>query len=171
MPARRSSSWCRAATAGEPRHGSGDKKDARLAFGEGWGNALSGIVWTPNTEYADSYDPGQTAGFGFDVQDNSAFEDPSPGWYSEASVQAILYDLFDAGTGEAFDTVTLGLGPIYDVQTGAQVTTTAVTSLFSFITALKAQNPAAAAAIDTLTRYRSVGGEAVKLLPAQETKK
>jgi hypothetical protein len=72
-------------------------------------------------------------------------------------VQSILFDVFD-GANEAHDTVALGLGPIYDVMTGGQKNTTAMTTLFSFITALKAANPAQATAIDTLTRFRGVVG-------------
>ncbi|MGZ6124192.1 MAG: PKD domain-containing protein, partial [Myxococcales bacterium] len=136
-------------------HGAGDIKDARLAFGEGWGNALSAMVWSPRTAYTDSSGPQQGQGFGFDLEDNSA-SDPFPGWYSEGSVQSILYDLFDSGSAEAFDTVALGLGPIYDAMTGGEKNTTAMTTLFSFISALKAANPAQSAAIDTLTRYRNV---------------
>ncbi len=138
-------------------HGAGDIKDPRLAFGEGWGNALSAMVWSPNTVYTDSSGTRQGQGFGFDLEDNVA-SDPNPGWFSEGSVQSILYDLFDSGSGEAFDTVALGLGPIYDAMTGGEKNTTAMTTLFSFITALKTANPAQAAAIDTLTRNRNVVG-------------
>jgi hypothetical protein len=138
-------------------HGAGDIKDPRLAFGEGWGNALSAMIWSPRTVYTDSSGPSQGQGFGFDLEDNTS-NDPIPGWFSEGSVQSILYDLFDSGSGEAFDTVALGLGPIYDVMTGGEKNTTAMTTLFSFISALKAANPSQAAAIDTLTRYRNVVG-------------
>ena len=138
------------------RHSAGDLKDARLAFGEGWGNALSGMVWAPNTVYADSTGAGQAKGFGYDLEDNAG-RDPNPGWYSEASIQAILFDLFDdSGTTEPFDKVALGLGPIFDAMTVAQKATPAFTTLFSLVAALKAALPAQAAAIDTLTAYRGV---------------
>ena len=137
-------------------HSSGDIKDPRLAFGEGWGNGLSAIIWSPATTYTDSSGTGQAGGFFFDME-NNASDDPNPGWYSEGSVQSIFYDLFD-GANEANDTVALGLGPIYDAMTGAEKTTPALTTLFSFITALKAVSPGSAAAIDALTRYRGVVG-------------
>ncbi|HZR10087.1 MAG TPA: hypothetical protein VFA79_16000 [Myxococcales bacterium] len=117
-------------------HGAGDVKDPRLAFGEGWGNALSAMVWSPNTVYSDSSGTRQGQGFGFDLEDNTS-SDPVPGWFSETSVQSILYDLFDSGSNEAFDGVALGLGPIYDVMTGGEKNTTALTTLYSFIAALK----------------------------------
>lgn len=138
-------------------HGAGDIKDPRLAFGEGWGNALSAMIWSPQTVYTDSSGPSQAQGFGFDLENNTA-NDPTPGWYSEGSVQSILYDLFDSGSAEAFDGVALGLGPIYDAMTSGEKNTTAMTTLFSFVTALKAANPAQASAIDTLTRFRNVVG-------------
>ena len=138
-------------------HGAGDVKDPRLAFGEGWGNALSAMVWAPNTVYSDSAGAQQSQGFGFDLEDNAA-SDPNPGWFSEASVQSILYDIFDIGSNEPFDGVALGLGPIYDAMTVGEKNTTALTTLYSFITALKALYPSQATAIDTLTRYRNVVG-------------
>ena len=44
----------------------------------------------------------------------------------------------------------IGFGPIYNVMTGQQVTTPAFTSIFSFATYLKQQNPGDAAFIDAL---------------------
>jgi hypothetical protein len=85
--------------------------------------------------------------------------DPTPGWFSEASVQSVLYDLFDPAN-ESFDNVALGLGPIYDVMTGPQKFTPAVTSIFSFIAALKAAPGTSAstiAAIDSLTSKSRMG--------------
>jgi hypothetical protein len=139
-------------------HGFGDLKDPTLAWSEGWGNGLSGIIWAPNSIYTDASGSKQASGFGLDVEDNSSNEDPNPGWFSEATVQAVLYDLFDSGSTEAWDTIALGLGPIYDVQTGAQKTTSAATTLFSFIAGLKAANPGSVGAIDTLTAYRGALG-------------
>jgi hypothetical protein len=140
------------------QHSSGEIKDARLAFSEGWGNGLSGIIWSPNTVYTDASGPRQAEGFGFDLEDNVT-ADSNPGWYSEASVQSILFDVFDdSGADEAFDEVSLGLGPIYDAMTGGLRTASAMTSLFSFIAALKSVSPDDAVAIDSLTRFRDVVG-------------
>jgi len=137
-------------------HSLGDLEDARLAFSEGWGNGLSAVIWAPNTVYTDATGPQQADGFGFDMEANAG-SDPNPGWFSEASVQSILFDVFDgSGAGEAFDEVSLGLGPIYDAMTGGHRSTPALTSLFSFISALKAVSPDATAAIDTLTEHRGV---------------
>ncbi|RSZ56629.1 hypothetical protein HF313_12575 [Massilia atriviolacea] len=134
-------------------HGSGDIVDPRLAFGEGWGNALSAMILFPDANYKDTGGVGQArTTLVIDMETNDA-DDPTPGWFSEASVQSVLYDLFDPAN-ESFDKVALGLGPIYDIMTGGQKSTSAVTSIFSFTNALKAVPGTSAstlAAIDSLT--------------------
>lgn len=134
-------------------HGAGDIIDPRLAFGEGWGNALSAIILFPDAKYRDTGGAGQAqTTLVIDMESNDS-NDPKPGWFSEASVQSVLYDLFDPAN-ESFDDVALGLGPIYDIMTGGQKSTPAVTSIFSFISALKAVPGTSAstiAAIDSLT--------------------
>jgi len=134
-------------------HGSGDINDPRLAFGEGWGNALSAMLLYPDAKYKDSGGVGQASTqLVIDLEANGS-DDPNPGWFSESSVQSVLYDFFDPAN-ESFDGVSLGLGPIYDVMTGGQKTTSALTSIFSFVKALKAlpgTSAATIAAIDTLT--------------------
>ena len=80
-------------------HTRGDQLDFRVAFGEGWGNALSAMV-TGQSVYRDVSGPQQSQGFAFDVE--GPFRPGSinqrPGWYSEESVQEILFDLFDNST-------------------------------------------------------------------------
>jgi hypothetical protein len=140
-------------------HEGGAILDPRVAFGEGWGNALSAMIMFPDALYKDTAGVGQAmTGLVIDLETNGA-NDPNPGWFSEASVQTLLYDLFDPAN-ESFDGVELGLGPIYDVMTGGQKTTPALTSIFSFITALKAipgTSAATFAAIETLTTKSHLG--------------
>lgn len=133
-------------------HSTGDKKDISLAFGEGWGNALSAIVFDPDFLYADTYGSRQQSGFSLNMK---ASTDPNPGWFSEASIQMLLYGFYDS-VSTANDTVALGLGPIYDVMVGAQKTTSAQTSLFSFVSALKASNPTSASKIDTFVTSKGI---------------
>ena len=122
-------------------HTTGDQLDMRVAFGEGWGNALSAMV-TGDSVYRDTLAAGQGQGFDFDVEGETRV---NPGWYSEFSVQEILYDIFDAaqdlqqGTGVT-DEVNLGFAPIFDVFVNVQRTTPVVTSVFPFINAIKARN-------------------------------
>lgn len=118
-------------------HGGGDKLDMRVAFGEGWGNAWSGMA-TDDPVYADS-NTGTSGGFTIDVEND---EDPtSIGWFSETSVQAYLYDLYDATNGDITnDDIALGFDDIYAALVGGEVTTPALTSVFSFTEALLAAN-------------------------------
>lgn len=141
------------------RHGPGDVLDPRIAFGEAWGNAVASMV-LPETVYADStWSGGSLHTFGFDTEtEPNPTDDPTPSGFSESSVLRVLYDLYDAtNAGESFDQVGVGLGPIYDVLTGPQKTTDAMTTLASFVTGLKAQPGANATAINTLLQRYGIG--------------
>ena len=135
-------------------HSAGDWLDPAVAFGEGWGNALSAMVLYPDAVYADTYGVDQSSGFDIDMDDNVG-EDPEPGWFSEASVQSILYDLFDPEV-EAWDGLEFGLGPLYDVMVGAQKSTPARTTIFSFIDGLRQAYPSDSTAINALTSQHSI---------------
>lgn len=150
----------RADSPGGP-HGTGDVLDPRLAFGEGYGNALAAML-LPESTYADTiWYGGAIVASGFDAETApSPTDDPSPGPFSEMSVMRALYDLFDGGGAESFDAVALGLGPIYDVLTGPERTTQAFTTIGSFIAGLKAQagiDASTRASIDTLLAHYGIG--------------
>ena len=130
-------------------HGGGDRLDMRVAFGEGFGNAWSGII-TDDPYYRDSYGTNQAQGFSINVENNAV---SNPGWFSESSVQSILYDIYD---GSNDDTATLGLQPIYDVLTGKQRNTDAFTSIFSFMTYMKEENPSDAVALNALLATHNI---------------
>jgi len=81
----------------------------------------------------------------------------NPGWFSEASIQRIIYDLWDSTNESANnDTLTLGFTPIHQVLTGAEKTTPAFTSLFTFIKALKDANPSDSTAIDSIVANENI---------------
>ncbi|MHC9511562.1 PKD domain-containing protein [Kangiella sp. M94] len=128
-------------------HAGGQRLDMRVAFGEGFGNAWSGMI-TDDSFYRDSYGSNQAQGFSINVENNNV---SNKGWFSEGSVQAILYDIYD---GLNDDTVTLGLEPIYNILINEQKNSEAFTSIFSFITYLRQNNPGQVAQIDNL-----VGGQ------------
>jgi hypothetical protein len=113
-------------------HGTGDVLDPRLAFGEGWGNALSAMMLYPNVTYFDTTGTRQQSGFGHNLESDS--NSSNPGWFSERSVELILFDLFDSDS-DTNDTVSLGIGPIYDVMVGELKTTSSFGTLFPFINA------------------------------------
>jgi hypothetical protein len=132
--------------------GSETPLDLRVAFGEGWGNAFSGMV-LGGPIYRDS-----SQGMDFDFQIDMETDDPlNEGWFSEASVQEILWDLFDPAN-EPDDTLALGFAPIFGVMTTAQVQTDALTSIYTFITGLRAANQGSAAAITALASDEDIEG-------------
>ncbi len=130
------------------QHGYGDSLDIRLAFGEGWGNAWSAIA-TDDPIYFDTF---QSSGWNMNIETASK---NNPGWFSEASVQRILYDLYDSND-DGFDTLSLGFKPLYNVFVGAQKTTPAFTTIFSFIKALKDENVDEQGAIDSIVGSESI---------------
>lgn len=70
-------------------HSGVDFLDMRVAFSEGFANALSGIMLN-DPVYRDSFGSQQGQGFSFDVSDNII---NNPGWYKEDSAQAFVYDV------------------------------------------------------------------------------
>jgi hypothetical protein len=123
-------------------HGEGERLDIRVAFSEGFGNAWSAIV-TDDPIYADT---AGNRGWFMDIEHDDSID---AGFWSEVSVQKIIYDLYDEDN-ESHDTLSLGLEPIYDILTTTQRETKAFTSIFSFITLLKQKNPLYGSQIDAL---------------------
>ena len=135
-------------------HGLGDLLDLRLAFGEGWGNAVSAMTLN-DPQYRDSFD-GIDNDFGFNLENEP---DPSPGWYSETSAGGLIWDLFDgASATEPFDTVAGGFAPIFTAMTTQQRNTTALTSVFSFLDGYLAANPTASAGVAQLKGMQQIFG-------------
>ncbi|MFK8016055.1 MAG: hypothetical protein AB8G17_11520 [Gammaproteobacteria bacterium] len=141
-------------------HSGGDRLDLRVAFSEGYGYALAGMV-TDDPITRDSGGFNQGGGFSIDVEDDNFATNPSgnrnPGWFSEGSVQLILYDLYDSDA-DGIDTVALGFGPIHDVLTGDFSNDTAVTSIFSFAEYMRAAQPADVAGINSLLEAKNIVG-------------
>jgi len=115
-------------------HSIGDRLDPRLAFGEGWATALSGMA-LGNQLYCDTSAPGSLGGFGIGAESGSY---DAAGWYDEISVVRFIYDMWDNNDdGGGVDTVSVGFTPIYEVMTGPQASTEAFTTVFSFAAALR----------------------------------
>jgi hypothetical protein len=114
-------------------HGPGDLLDMRVAFGEGWATAMSGMA-LDSPSYCDTlWFGGNLTGFEINAESESGF---TAGWYSESSIMKIIYDLWDTDDDGA-DNSSIGFGLIYDVMTGPQAVTSAFTSIFTFATELK----------------------------------
>jgi len=131
-------------------HSGGQELDMRVAMGEGFGNALSGMI-TGDPFYRDSSGNQQSRGFAINVETN----DPA-GWYDESTVQSVLYDIFDTAS-DGDDTLSLGLAPIYEVFTAASYIDQPIfTSIFSFLAELRTQQAGSAAVIDTFAAARGI---------------
>jgi hypothetical protein len=134
-------------------HSLNNRLDMRVAFSEGFGNALAGFI--DNPRYRDSFGNAQGQDFGFELEANAYAQ---PGWYSEGSVQSILYDIMDASS-DGPDIVSGGLGPIYRTLISsdyADIDTT--TTIYAFDTALKTEGTLPAAALDALLAAQNIVG-------------
>ncbi len=127
--------------------------DPRLAMSEGWSNAWSAMS-LDDSVYRDTSGFGQANAFSFDIESNTTF---NPGWYNESSVHSVLYDVFDQ-SNDGLDTIGLGFGPIYQTLTGAYGTSEPLTTVFSFMTSLKAGQPGAADAVNALLEGQDIVG-------------
>ncbi len=116
-------------------HSAGDALDIRVAFGEGFGNAMSAIA-TDNPIYFDTSGFNQASGWYMNIE---SAPPENPGWFSEASIQRILYDLYDKDN-EGADQASLGFKPIFNAMVGKERNAKAFTSIFTFIDALKSEN-------------------------------
>ena len=138
-------------------HSQNNRLDIRVAFSEGFANAFSGIV-SDDPVYRDSNGINQGNGFGCNVENNNCL---SEGWYSECSVQAIVYDLYDNASdiinaSEIVDTLGFGFTPVFDVLINEQKNTSAMISIFSFIYQFKQKNSAEASDIDALVSAQGI---------------
>jgi hypothetical protein len=124
-------------------HGGDDRLDFRVAFGEGWGNAYAAMSLL-DPAYRDSFE-GIDSDFSFNLESDGSLD----GWFSESSVGEILWDIYDVGS-ESGDTVALGFSPIYATMTGTQISTEALTSIFSFAEGIRAVSLTASTSIETL---------------------
>lgn len=126
-------------------HSQRDKLDMRVAFSEGWGNAWSGMA-LGSPIYADSGQAGQAGGFTINVAQSPAANDQ--GWFSEDSVQFLMFSFHEAST--------VGFGPIFRVMTGPMKSSAPFTAIHNFATLLKAEAPGGVAAINTLLQGQQI---------------
>jgi hypothetical protein len=146
-------------------HGLGDKLDARVAFGEGFGYAFAAIALNDPVARDSFVDaqcaPSNQCSSTFNVETNPVTNGPgTPAgnfgcWCSESSVWSILWDLAD-NVADSNDTLALGFQPIWDVLIGDEKVTPAFTTIFSFTKALKVARPGDSAAIDTLLAAQNI---------------
>ncbi len=144
-------------------HGLGSLLDPRVAFDEGSASALSAVL-LDDPRYVDTGWIATIArttlqdAFGWDAETApDPTDDPAPGPFSEFSVLRALYDLADAGPGEAYDAIALGAGPIWDALAGPQRTTPALTTIASFVAGLKRQAGVDGPTVDAVLAHYDIG--------------
>jgi hypothetical protein len=145
-------------TIGGP-HSLGERIDMRVAFSEGFANAFSGMVLN-DPLYRDSYSDRLCGDCDFYFNMESRVT-PAPGWYSEDSVQSIAWDLYDDPNDDA---VAVGYAPMYSVFTDELRTGVPLTSLFAFITALKARPGIPVAQVNSLVEAQGVPGTSLGIV-------
>ncbi len=128
-------------------HATNDLLDPRLAYGEGLGNAMSGL-FLDDPQYSDTTSSG---GFGFNLESGSH---TLKGFYSEASVQSVIWDLFDTNN-ETGDNLSLGFAPVWNAVLALK-DIDGITSLHEFIKALKNARPGDVTDIDSILALENV---------------
>jgi hypothetical protein len=123
-------------------HGLDELSDRRLAFSEGWGNAWSGIA-LGRSNYTDSVGASQALGSNFSL---STGPSSNAGWYREASIQSIFWNLNSQ----------VGFKPIHDAMTGTFRSGATVTSIHPFAFAFNATTPGSASAMNALLAGQSI---------------
>ncbi len=140
-------------------HSGGDKQDPRIAFGEGFGNAFSGMV-TDDRHYVDTGGASQNSTMLYSDLEANNPEPGSIGWFSEASIESVLYDIYDSADDGA-DTLSLGFAPIYSAFVNGQKNAGSFTTIYSFASFLKAGNPSSSAKINAILQRENISPNAV----------
>jgi hypothetical protein len=138
-----------------------DIEDPRLSFDEGWATAFAGLVLNTSI-YRDSLGPGFE--YDFDLQN------PNPayprGWYTETSVQKVL---FNAGAGGQFGGLGIGVDGLLRTFAGAYQNTESLASIFSYAYQLKIDQSGLANAIASLFVNESIDGNNISPFAENET--
>ena len=140
-----------------------ERLDMRLAFSEGFGDALGAII-TDDPLYRDTFGPFQARAGTRNMEANPvnpAADANRIGWYHSLSVAAMLYDLYDT-TNDGADRLSLGLAPIYNTLTSDGFKNNRYyTSIYTFAGQLPEHVPDRAATqsgLDALLRRHNIFG-------------
>ena len=136
-------------------HSLTDRLDARVAFSEGWGNALSAFILNDET-YRDSSGASQRFGFSFNLENPRV---RNPGWFNEASISAVLYDILDTQS-ETADEISAGLDPLYATLTGTKYKNSPVfATIFSLSDALRQNAKIDNESLNNLLASQEISGQ------------
>lgn len=136
----------RSDTIGGP-HSQTSYLDPRVAFSEGFANAFSAILLN-DPIYVDTFGIGSKDGIIIDLEENSV---ENAGWFSEASIQSVIYDIFD-NIDDENDQVSFGISQIFNaILDPSYVESEELLTIFSYIEAFKRTNSVHQNGIDQLT--------------------
>lgn len=134
-----------------------DRLDPRVAYGEGFGNAFSGMA-LDDPVYRDDFGPGAGDAFDFSVEATNFVATLPRGWFNEASVQSILWDLFDSSS-DGLDNISAGFQPIYDVlESDAYLNQPDFTTIYGFVSDFRDSTSFSDADIDALLDQQDIFG-------------
>jgi Bacterial pre-peptidase C-terminal domain len=133
-------------------HSIGDMLDPRLAWSEGWANVFSSIVRN-DPVWRDSSGLNGAIVYRFDVEENAPPADKEPGYWSEASVDSILWDIFDEHV-DAGDDVQYAFAQIWAAFTDLR--NDRFVYLPYFLEHFIARYPSSADAIRAIVQSRSI---------------
>jgi hypothetical protein len=133
------------------RHVMGDMLDPRVAWSEGWANFFAAAARN-DAIWRDSRGANGVGLLRFDREENVPGND-RPGYWSEASVDTILWDLYDDHVDNA-DEVQYSFAQIWGAFTDLR--TDRFVYLPYFLEHFLTRNPAAADAVRTIVQSRSI---------------
>ncbi|MGM8225804.1 hypothetical protein ACSV5M_04435 [Cellvibrio sp. ARAG 10.3] len=116
-------------------HQYGDYLDMRVAFSEGFGNAFAAMM-LDDPIYRDSIGFNQSNSFMYDVREKNH---PVRGWYSEASVESVLYNYFLSSANKTAKDFSPILSTLTD---GSYYNADSLATIFLFAERLVARYPA-----------------------------
>lgn len=127
--------------------------DMRVAYSEGLGNALAGVV-NGDPFYVDSSGPNQADSFTLNLETKNPL---SPtGWFSEDSIQTILFDITDPNN-EGQDTLSLGMAGLFSVIADTSFKqSAALSSIFSFAESFKTVHTGSSVGLDNLLQAHNI---------------
>jgi hypothetical protein len=150
-------------------HGFGDRLDMRVAFGEGFGYAFAAIVLNDSFTHDSYVFNGTQRSSVFDVETNPPATGADAGcWCSESSVWSVLWDLYD-NVPDGNDNISLPFSALWNVLVGPQRLTPSVTSIFSYVSALKVDQPAFAGLINSLLSAQNINSGTIDAFATNET--
>lgn len=137
-------------------HLGGELLDPRLAYSEGWANALSGLI-IGDQAYKDTSGARQSSGFSVPLEREGEFESIK-GWFSEESVGRIVFDAFDREDDlEDQDSIHLDLITMSRLMTDQVTQQEGFTTIYNFAVGLLGVVPDSKSQILALLAEQKIG--------------